>query len=174
MRKLITTMLAGAMLLPVAATIPTVANAQSARELQRDRRDIRDEQRDLRRAQRTGNARDVRDAREDLREARREYREDFNDRRHNWRDNDWQGYRQFNRGLYARGNWRAPFRYQRFAIGGRIAPVYFGQNYWIRDPWRLRLPVAGVGRRWIRHYNDVVLVDYRRGRVIRVIPNFYW
>lgn len=171
MRKLMTTMLMAAVAIPSLA-VPTVASAQRG-ELARDRQDIRDERRDLNRAVNRGDRRDVRDAREDLREARREYREDFNDRRYRWRDNDWSSYRRYNPRLYARGNWRAPFRYTRFGVGARIAPAYYGSAYWIRDPWRFRLPVAGVGRRWIRHYNDVVLVDYRRGRVVRVIPAFY-
>lgn len=166
MRKLITTMLMAAV------AIPAVATAQN-RELNRDRQEIRQEQRELQRARRDGDRRDVRDARDDLRDARREYREDFNDRSRRWGNNDWSTYRRYNPRLYAGGNWRAPFRYTRFGVGARIAPAYFGSAYWIRDPWRFRLPVAGVGRRWIRHYNDVVLVDYRRGRVIRVIPAFY-
>jgi len=26
----------------------------------------------------------------------------------------------------------------------------------------------------VRHYNDVLLIDTRRGIVIRTIPGFYW
>ena len=167
MRKLITG------LLMAAAAMPAVADAQSQRELNRDRRDIRQEQRQLQNARARGDVRDIRDNREDLREARQEFREDYRDRNHRWGANDWQSYRNYNSRLYARGNWRAPFRYTRFAVGGRIAPLYFGSNYWIRDPWALRLPVAGYGTRWIRHYNDVILVNYRTGRVVRVIPGFY-
>lgn len=166
MRKLITT------LLMAAAAMPAVATAQT-RELNRDRQDIRQEQRQLNNARARGDIRDVRENREDVREARREYREDFNDRRHRWGTNDWSTYRRYNPGLYARGTWRAPFRYTRFGVGARIAPAYYGAAYRIRDPWRYRLPVAGVGRYWVRHYGDVVLVDYRRGRVVRVIPGFY-
>lgn len=166
MRKLITTMLMAAV------AIPAVATAQS-RELNRDRQEIRQEQRQLQQARRDGDRRDVRDARDDVRDARREYREDFNDRSRRWGNNDWSNYRRANPRLYARGNWRAPFRYTRFGVGARIAPAYFGSAYWIRDPWRYRLPLAIGGTRWIRHYNDVVLVDYRRGRVVRVIPGFY-
>jgi len=167
MRKLITTALIAA------AALPAMASAQSNRELARDRQDIRQEQRQLDRARARGDVRGIRENRADLRDARREYREDFNDRRYRWGANDWAGYRNYNPRLYARGNWRAPFRYNRFAVGGRIAPLYYGSNYWIRDPWRFRLPVAGYGRRWVRHYNDVVLVDYRRGRVVTVYRGFY-
>ena len=56
----------------------------------------------------------------------------------------------------------------------RIAPSYYGSSYWIADPWRYRLPPAGYGQRWVRHYDDLLLVDTRRGIVLRVINNFYW
>ena len=171
--------------LMAATVVPGIATAQSYGELRRDRQDIRGERRDLRDAQRRGDWRDVRDARGDLRDARREYREDLRDARRDyrgdWRDrdrawgrNDWQSYRAQNRALYARGNWRAPFRYNAWRPGVRIAPVYFGQQYWINDPWRYRLPPARANARWVRHYNDVLLVDPRRGIVLDVIRNFYW
>ena len=49
-----------------------------------------------------------------------------------------------------------------------------GLGYWINDPWRYRLPPAGYGQRWVRHYDDVLLIDTRRGVVLRVINSFYW
>jgi len=159
-----TMMLLGAVAMPAAA---------GAQELRRDRQDIRQEQRDLDRARARGDRGDVRENRQDVRSAKREYREDFNDRRHRWGSNDWRNHRTYNRGLYARGTWRAPFRYTTFRIGGRIGPVYYGSAYWIRDPWRFRLPAACYNCRWVRHYNDVVLVNYRTGRVINVIRGFY-
>jgi Ni/Co efflux regulator RcnB len=186
MRKLIISALMAAV------ALPGVANAQSQGELRRDRQDVREERRELRDAQRRGDRGDIRDERGDLREARQELREDrrdrfderrggyqnrgdrYGDRNRNWGNNDWQGYRNQNRALYARGNWRAPFRYNTFRAGGRIAPVYYGQRYWIADPWRYRLPPARGYSRWVRHYNDVVLVDYRRGIVLNTIRNFYW
>lgn len=181
MRKLILSALMAA------TVIPGVASAQSYGELRRDRQDIREERRDVREAQRRGDWRQVEGERRDLRDARREYREDLRDtrrdRRNDWRDrdrdrrwgrNDWQSYRTQNRALYARGNWRAPFRYNTFRPGVRIAPNYYGQRYWINDPWRYRLPPARANARWVRHYNDVILVDYRRGIVLDVLRNFYW
>jgi len=146
MRTLILTALVAATVMPIAA------EAQSYRDIQRDRREIRDDRRDLR-------------------EDRRDLREDRNRR---WGDNDWRDWRNRNRGVYARGNWRAPFRYYAFRPGVRIAPTYFGSSYWIADPWRYRLPPAGYGQRWVRHYDDLLLVDTRRGIVLRVINNFYW
>lgn len=170
MRKIILTGLLAAVAMP-GFTAP--AMAQSRAELRRDRQDIREERRDLNRAYRSGDRRDVRDARQDLREARQEYREDRADRNRRWGANDWRGYRDRNRAIYARGNWRAPFRYQTFRAGARIGTPYFASRYWISDPWRYRLPPAGRYQRWVRHYNDVILVDTRRGYVIRVLRNFY-
>lgn len=168
MRKLIVSAL-------MAATIiPGVATAQSYGELQRGRQEIREERRDLRDAQRRGDWREVEDARGDLRDARRDYRDDLRDRDRRWGRDDWRSYRSSHRSLYSRGNWRAPFRYNAWRPGVRIAPVYFGQRYWINDPWRYRLPPARANARWVRHYNDVILVDYRRGIVLDVMRNFYW
>ena len=152
--------------------IAAPASAQSRGELRRDRADIREEQRELNRAYARGDRRDIRDERRDVREARQEYREDLRDRRYG--RNDWNDYRRTNRGLYARGNWNAPFRYNTFRAGVRIQPTFYGQRYWIADPWRYRLPAARAGARWVRHYDDVLLVDYRRGIVLDVIRNFYW
>lgn len=172
MRKLIVTALMAAVAIPSIA-IPTAASAQSQREVRRDRQDLRQEQRELNRARRSGDRHDIREERRDVRGARQELREDIRDRNRAWGRNDWRGYRDHNRGIYARGNWRAPFRYTAFRPGIRIAPSYFGSRYYIADPWRYRLPLARGSQRWVRHYDDVILVDTRRGIVIDVIRNFY-
>lgn len=160
----------------LAATVmPAAAQAQSRAELQRDRRDIREERRELDRAYRYGDRDDIRDERRDLREARQEFREDrrdYRDRR--WGRDDWRDYRNSNRGLYARGNWRAPFRYNTFRPGVRIAPAYWGSRYYIADPWRYRLPPARAYQRWVRHYDDVLLIDTRRGVVVDVYRGFFF
>lgn len=155
MRKIILTALIAA------SALPGLAMAQT-HELRRDRQDIRQEQRDLRDAQRFGDHRDVRDARRDLRDARQDYR------------GDWRDYRTQNRGLYARGNWRAPFAYQRFAPGVVMRPNYYASRYYIADPARYRLPVSVGPNRWVRHYDDAVLVNVRTGRVVQVMNGFYW
>jgi Ni/Co efflux regulator RcnB len=167
MRKLIITALMAATLMPAAAM------AQSNAELRHDRQDIRKEQRDLRQAYRGGDPREIRDQRNDVRDARQEYREDLRDRDRQWRRDDWRGWRDRNPGWYARGTWQAPFRYTAFRPGLRISAGYFGPRYIIADPWRYHLPRAGWGQQWVRHYDDVILVDTRRGVVIDVIRGFY-
>jgi Ni/Co efflux regulator RcnB len=151
MKKLIAAALAAAVIMP--AAIPAAAQAQH-------RGDHRgsDYRGDRGRDDHRGNRAD----------------RSFNERDHNWRDNDWRDHRNGNRGIYSRGNWRAPFRYTRFRAGLRIGPSYYGPRYIINDPWRYHLPRAGWGRVWVRHYDDLLLVDTRRGVVIRVIDNFYW
>jgi hypothetical protein len=158
-----------------ALAVPAVANAQT-RELRRDRQDVREEQRDLQRerrqlenARRYGDRgdvreqrRDVRDAREDVREARQEYRED-------WRD-----YRHRNRGLYRAGRFDAPFRYRAFNPGVNIGPSYWAPRYRVSNVARWRLPAASPRQAYVRHYNDLLLIDTRSGRVARVYRGFYW
>ncbi|PTS90870.1 hypothetical protein DBR17_00565 [Sphingomonas sp. HMWF008] len=167
MRKWIVTALMAATLMPVAA------NAQSNAEVRRDRRELREEQRDLREAYRTGDRREIRDQREDVRDARQELREDIRDRNRAYGRDDWRGWRDRNPGYYARGNWNAPFRYTVFRPGIRIGTGYYGPRYIIADPWRYHLRRPAWGQQWVRHYNDVILVDTRRGVVIDVIRGFY-
>jgi Ni/Co efflux regulator RcnB len=159
MKKTLLTALILATALPAMA--PSIAAAQTP-ELRHDRQNVHEQQRDLRNAQRYGDRRDVRDARHDLRNARQENRED-------WRD-----YRAKNRGFYTRGNWRAPFAYQRFREGAQLRPNYYNSRYYIVNPSRYRLPPAAGVNRWVRHYDDALLVNVRTGRVIRVINGFYW
>ncbi|MFT3965157.1 MAG: RcnB family protein [Sphingobium sp.] len=148
-------------ILLAAIILPSQAIAQT-HELRRDREDIHRAERDLDRAKRYGQPRHVDQARDNLRDARQEYRAD-------WRD-----YRARDRALYARGDWRAPFRYERFSTGSRLRPAYFDRRYYISDYRRYRLPVPPGDARWVRHYDDVILVSLRSGRVLDVIHGFFW
>ncbi len=141
--------------------VPAAAFAQSRYEVERSREDVREERRDLDRARRYGDRDDIREERGELRDARREYRQD-------WRD-----YRNSNPRLYSRGRWNAPFQYNRFNVGVRLAPRYYGQRYVIADPYRYRLARPYAGTRWVRHYDDVLLVNVRTGRVLQVNRGFY-
>lgn len=145
-----------------ATVVPSVASAQSYGEARRSEQRLREEQRDLRQAQRYGDRRDVREARSDVRYARQEARED-------WRD-----YRNSHRDVYRAGRWNAPFRYTAWNRGQQLRPVYYGSRYYISDPYRYRLPRPGANMRWIRHYNDVLMVNVRTGRVVEVHRGFFW
>ncbi|PCH76173.1 MAG: hypothetical protein COC07_08080 [Erythrobacteraceae bacterium] len=97
-----------------------------------------------------------------------------------WRSNnryDWQRYRYHNRSTYRLGRYYAPYRnynYRRLSIGLRIGSLFFGSRYWINDPWRYRLPEVYGPYRWVRYYDDVLLVDIYSGEVVDVIHNFFW
>lgn len=97
----------------------------------------------------------------------------------NWRTDrryDWRGWRQSHQQTFRLGRYRDPFGWARqvFTIGWRLWPAYYGSTYWINDPWVYRLPPAAPGTRWIRYYNDALLVDMWTGEVIDVIPGVFW
>ncbi len=96
-----------------------------------------------------------------------------------WRNNsryDWQNYRHRHRSLFHLGFYYDPFGwgYSPFQIGWRMWPAYYGSRYWINDPWMYRLPYAPPGYRWVRYWNDALLVDTWTGTVVDVIPGFFW
>lgn len=95
------------------------------------------------------------------------------------RDNryDWGRYRAANRGFYRLPTYYAPYRgygYNRLSIGIFLNSGFYGNNYWINDPWAYRLPPAYGSYRWVRYWNDVVLVDTYSGEVVDVIYDFFW
>ncbi len=149
-----------------------------------DRRETRQERREDRRDFRQDRREDRRETRQDWRQDRREWRQDRREDRRDWnrdwrRDNryDWQRYRNSNRFVFRVQPYYAPYRgynYSRFSIGSLIDRLFWGQNYWIHDPWQYRLPAAPYGYQWVRYYNDVILVDTFNGRVVDVIYDFFW
>lgn len=97
----------------------------------------------------------------------------------NWRNNqryNWNDWRRRNRSVYHQHSYHDPFgwAYQTFSIGWRLWPNYYSSSYWINDPGMYRLPPAPPGTRWIRYYNDALLVDMWSGEVLDVIHNFFW
>ena len=97
-----------------------------------------------------------------------------------WRsDNryDWYGYRAANRNVYRLGRYYAPYndhRYSQIGIGFRLGSGFYSNRYWINDPWQYRLPAAYGPYRWIRYYDDALLVDIYTGEVVDAINNFFW
>lgn len=96
-----------------------------------------------------------------------------NDRRY-----DWRGHRSQYRDHYRRpSRYYAPVRnhrYSRFSIGLYIGSGFYHQNYWLNDPWEYRLPPVHGPYRWVRYYDDVLLIDVRNGYVVDVINDFFW
>ena len=111
---------------------------------------------------------------------------DLNDRDHDdhdwkgdWRKDhryDWWNYRNRYRSLYRLGHYYDPYGwgYRRFSIGLSLWPSYYGSNYWLNDPWMDRLPPAYGPYRWVRYYDDAVLVNIYTGQVVDVVYNFFW
>lgn len=112
------------------------------------------------------------------------WRNDQRNQARNWnrdwrRDSryDWRGYRNSNRGVYRLSPYHAPYRnysYRRLTAGFFLQPLFFGSSYWIDDPWYYRLPPADGPYRWVRYYDDALLVDIYSGEVVDVIYNFFW
>jgi hypothetical protein len=97
----------------------------------------------------------------------------------NWRHDskyDWSNYRRHHRSRFHLGFYYDPFGwgYQPYYAGWRLWPSYYSRNYWIEDPSYYRLPYAPLGFRWVRYYDDAVLVDTWTGEVVDVIYNFFW
>lgn len=90
---------------------------------------------------------------------------------------DWQRYRYDNRDRFNLGQYRAPYGwhngYRRFSIGISLSQVFFSQRYWINDPYAYRLPQAYDPYRWVRYYDDILLVDLRTGRVVDALYDFF-
>ena len=96
-----------------------------------------------------------------------------------WRSDrryDWRNHRRRYSWLYNFGFYNDPFGwgYRPFSIGWRMWPSYYSRSYWLNDPWQYRLPYAPPGYRWIRYYDDAILVDTWDGQVVDVIRNFFW
>jgi Ni/Co efflux regulator RcnB len=157
MRKLLIAALTASMLVPVAATAQT-------RELDRDRQQVQQGREEVRRDMRRGDHQEAREDRQELREDRREYRE------------DWQQYRRSHQSQFRQGRYTAPrgYAYRSVRIGASLNPAFFGSRYWINDPYSYRLPSANRGTRYVRYGNDVLLINTRTGRVLRVYNNFFY
>ena len=96
-----------------------------------------------------------------------------------WRNDhryDWRNHRRHHHSLFHLGFYYDPFgwNYRPFQIGWRLWPSYYSSRYWIDDPWEYRLPYAPPGYRWVRYWDDALLVDTWNGQVVDVIYNFFW
>lgn len=89
---------------------------------------------------------------------------------------DWSRYRRHHSWLFNLGFYYDPFGwgYYPYSIGWRMWPSYYSSSFWLNDPWQYRLPYAPPGTRWIRYYDDAILVDMWSGQVIDVIYDFFW
>lgn len=163
-----------------------------------DRRDFRQDRRDDRQQYRAGGYRAVdRNAGRSWNDRRGwDDRRDWNDNR-GWNNNrgwdnrrnwnrgwraenryDWRAYRYRNRAAFHLPRYYAPsgwgYGYRRFNVGVTLSSGLWGQNYWIDDPFSYRLPDAWGPYRWVRYFNDALLVDIRSGQVVDVEYDIFW
>ncbi len=97
-----------------------------------------------------------------------------------WRDNsryNWRGYRDSHRHVYRAGRYYSPYNswsYRRLSVGFFLDSLFYSNRYWINDPWQYRLPAADGPYRWVRYYDDILLVNIYTGEVVDVINDFFW
>ena len=126
------------------------------------------------------NSRYERDRRGDRNDWRGDRRDNDRWDRNSWRNDrryDWNRYRSNNRRVFQLGSYYAPYRnysYRRLGIGLSLDSLFFGNRYWISDPYQYRLPEVYGSYRWVRYYDDVLLVDTYSGQVVDVIYDFFW
>lgn len=89
---------------------------------------------------------------------------------------DWRRWRERNRSHFHVGFYYDPFgwHYRRYGIGWRLWPSYYSNRYWLNDPWSYRLPYAPWPYKWVRYWDDAILVNTRTGEVVDVIYDFFW
>lgn len=89
----------------------------------------------------------------------------------NWRNDkryDWRGYRTQYRYIYSPGRYYAPYNnyyYRTMLVGSYLDTGFYGNRYWLNDPWEYRLPAAYGPYRWIRYFDDALLVNIHTGMV---------
>ena len=96
----------------------------------------------------------------------------------NWRNDrryDWRGWRDSHRDLF-RWRYAAPrgYSYRTLYRGFYLEPFFYGSSYWLADPYEYRLPPVEWPLRWVRYYDDAVLVDVTTGEVVDVIQSFFF
>ena len=111
---------------------------------------------------------------------RRDYRDgDYRRWTNNWHNDrryDWNRYRNQHRSIFRLGVYYDPFgyNYRRWSIGSFLYPSYYGSSFWLNDPWQYRLPPAYGPYRWVRYWNDALLVNVYTGQVVEVMHGFFW
>jgi hypothetical protein len=90
---------------------------------------------------------------------------------------DWSRYRNERRSAFRLPRYYAPYGwnggYRRFGVGVPLSPMLYTPRYWIYDPYAYRLPDAEEPYRWVRYYDDALLVDIEDGTVVDVIHGIF-
>ena len=93
------------------------------------------------------------------------------DHRYNWRD-----WRKRHGSRFRIGIYFDPFgyRYRPVHYGNYLGWGYLSSRYIIRDPWYYRLPPAYGPYRWVRYWDDAVLVNIYTGQIVDIEYNVFW
>lgn len=95
-----------------------------------------------------------------------------NDRRYAW-DRD----RRSGAGLFRLPRYYPPsglrYEYRRFPLGSAPPRSLFARTYWLEDASAYRLPDAYGPYRWIRYFDDALLIDLRSGRVLDAVYDIF-
>jgi len=142
--------------------------------------------------ERERHVRTIPDTQPTIRQPSESEREAFRSRRHrdyrdgrysrwsdNWRHDrryNWYGYRNQHSSIFRLGSYYDPFGwgYRSWSIGSYLYPSYYGSSFWLNDPWQYRLPPAYGPYRWVRYWNDALLVNIYTGQVVDVMHGFFW
>ena len=75
-----------------------------------------------------------------------------------------------------RNDWRPPtgFYVRTWGFGDFLPRGWYGQQYYLSDPWTYDLPLPPPGYVWVRVGYDALLVDDYNGRVVQVVRNVFW
>lgn len=103
-------------------------------------------------------------SRDEVRRDRQELRGDLHELRRDTRE-----WRRDHRGSYVApyGSWR----YRPVTVGYQMRPAFWGNRYVVNDYGRWNLAALRMNQRWARYGDDLLLVNTRSGRVVRVIDD---
>lgn len=87
----------------------------------------------------------------------------------------WLELRETNADQFRRDAYVAPrgMRHPRVSSGDQLAAPFYDETYWIKDFATYRLPSPPEKQQYIRYGNDVLRVNVRTGRVIKVYKDFF-
>jgi hypothetical protein len=97
-----------------------------------------------------------------------------------WRNDrrfDWVGWRGAHRDVFHPGYYYPPYggyAYSRIGIGYMLDEAFLDERYWIEDPGTYHLPPVWGTYRWVRYYNDCLLIDIDTGQTVEVLYNVFW
>lgn len=90
---------------------------------------------------------------------------------------DWAAWRAAHREVFHPGYYQPPggtYAYAPLAVGALLAAEFWREQYWIVDPALYHLPPVSDPYRWVRYYNDCLLINIDTGEVVDVVQGVFW